>query len=253
MKSGKKEVAPLPLAWPHNLLLHSFMIDVRVFCQPDDISCGVCCLKMVLDYFGKEISFDALSLAKKPRPDIGLYDTHLGKTALALGYPATIYSYNYRIFHPFWNHLGTEELIATLKDSVASGVLHANAEEAAESYIEFLENGGNLFFYPLSKELILVHLDNDLPVIAGLDLAFLYDYSLECRAEFEDRATHFVVICGYEPKRNVFCIADPWHSIPLENKEGHYYVDADRVINAILLGQDKNDSALIVIEPSYGK
>ncbi|MBN1900523.1 hypothetical protein JW926_04265 [Candidatus Sumerlaeota bacterium] len=231
---------------PHNLILKHFKLDIAPEIQPDDISCGLSCLKMVLDYYDQEQDMQALSEICPPLYDIGLFDSQLGKTAIDLGFDVTIYTYNYRIFHPIWNRLHLSDLIGKLVIKQACAMTPHQAL-SARHYIEYLQKGGELLFYPLSKELILAHLDQEIPVIAALDMSFLYD----CVAFYDEfseyRATHFVIIHGYDPKRNVFHVCDPWHSIPIPHENGRYAVDADRVINAIFLGQDRNDSSLIVI------
>lgn len=247
-----------PLTWPCNLLLRRFYIPIKPAMQRDDISCGISCLKMILDYHGCHASSDETVGLLKPDPCIGLYDSQLGMAALSLGYSVSIFTYNYRIFHPIWNHLDRLELLENLNiqsrnltDSRRVG--DARRLKAIRSYIRFIESGGNLFFYPLSKEMILAHFDNHLPVIASLDLSFLYD-CMAFEDEFDEyRATHFVALHGYDPERHTFEITDPWHSIPIPNENGHYHLDADRVINAVFLGECVHDSSIIIIEPEKVK
>lgn len=232
---------------PQDLIFNHYNLPIETETQSDDISCGLCCLKMVLSYYKNPLDFDTLNEMCPPFFDIGLYDSQLGNTALDLGFDVTIYTYNYRIFHPIWNRLHLSDLIGKLIIKQACAMTPHQAL-AAKHYIEYLQKGGELLFYPLSKELILAHLDKDIPLIAALDMSFLYD----CIAFYDEfseyRATHFVIIHGFDPVRNVFYICDPWHSIPIPHEDGKYSVDADRVINAIFLGQDSNDSSLIVIQ-----
>jgi len=114
--------------------------------------------------------------------------------------------------------------------------------------VDYLQAGGELLFYPLSKELLLAHFDHGLPLIAALDMSFLYDCVAFYDEFSEHRATHFVVLHGYDPAQNSLYVSDPWHSIPIPNQNGQYIIDADRIINAIFLGEERNDSALIVIQ-----
>lgn len=232
---------------PHNLIFKNYNLAIESETQLDDISCGLCCLKMILDYYGNPRDLDTLREICPPFFDIGLYDSQLGKAAIELGFDATIYTYNYRIFHPIWNRLNSSDLIGKLVIKQACTMTPHQAL-AARHYIEYLQEGGELLFYPLSKELVLAHLDRGIPLIAALDMSFLYD----CVAFYDEfseyRATHFVIIHGFDPERNAFYMCDPWHSIPIPHEKGKYTVDADRVINAIFLGQDRNDSSLIVIQ-----
>jgi len=239
------------LTWPRNLISRFFHIPLEPVCQPDECSCGLSCLKMVLACHGRSFFHDDLNELTPPNPDIGLYDSHLGLAAIQLGFAATIYTYNYRIFHPIWNRLSRKDLMGKLATRQMCAMTPQQAL-AAELYIEFLRAGGELLFYPLSRELILAHFNRDLPLIAALDMSFLYDCMAFYDEFSEHRATHFVVLHGYNPEDNTFFISDPWYSIPLPNKNGQYYIDADRVINAIFLGQERNDSAIIVIQKKKG-
>ena len=233
--------------WAQDLILKEVHLGVRCVPQPDDLSCGLCCLRTILDYHGSPITLEELIKTIPPMPDIGVYDSQLGKAALEYGFQVTIYTYNYGIFHPVWNRLTRQELIEKLRVKKAC-VSTPSQALSAQGYIEYLEAGGDLLFYPLSREILIAHFMRGIPVIAALDMTFLYD----CVAfynEFSDRrATHFVVLHGYNPSNNTFDITDPWHSIPLPHKNGQYSLDTARVINAILLGQTRNDSSIIVIE-----
>jgi hypothetical protein len=237
----------MKLSWPHNLVLNKYYLPIKSFTQPDDCSCGLCCLKIVLSFLGREVPFDALEKMMPPLYDIGLYDSQIGKTALDLGFSSTIYTYNYRIFHPIWNRLDRGALIGKLliKQSCAMTPYQALA---AQCYILYLQEGGDLFFYPLSKEMIIAHLAQGLPVIAALDMSFLYDCTAFYDEFSEHRATHFIVIHGYNPEDHTFHVSDPWHSIPLPHDKGQYIIDADRVINAIFLGEYWNDASILVIQ-----
>lgn len=237
----------MSLKWPESLLERSFHLDVESQIQPDDISCGIVCLRMMLGYIGVSVSYDDLLKMIPPHPDIGLYDSHVGTIARALGFSCAIYSYNYQIFCPIWNRLDKKELLEKLE------IKKKNQREssrilATQSYIDFLKSGGDILFYPLSKELILSHLDQNLPLIVALDMTFLYDCVPMMDEYSGEKATHFVVLHGFDSESCSFELSDPWHSNPLPNNNGRYFIDADRLINAVLLGQDKNDSALIVIE-----
>lgn len=230
-----------------NLARRHFNLPIVSVRQTDDISCGLCCLRMVMLYHGKDVTIELLQQMMPPSQDVGLYDSQVGLAAMKLGFTVTIFSYNYRIFHPLWNHLNRDELIQKLqlkKDMDNSPQLAFPVER----YIEFLKTGGNLLFYPLSKEMVLAHFDHELPLIVALDMNFLYD----C-ADFQDessnsRPTHFVVLHGYDLERNTFDVTDPWYNIPIPHEDGHYSLDADRIINAIMIAQEKHDSAVIVIQ-----
>ncbi|HOE62864.1 MAG TPA: cysteine peptidase family C39 domain-containing protein [Candidatus Sumerlaeota bacterium] len=244
MENGSQN---MKIPWRLHLNMEKFFIPINPYCQTEDNTCGLCCLRMVMNYHGKDVPLDDLLTLMPPRADIGLYDSHVGLLAMLMGFSSTIFTYNYQIFHPLWNHLTHNEIIQNLELKK----LEAEAAPyllAIESYIEYLKAGGELLFCPLSKEMILAQFDMGLPLLAALDMGFLYD----C-AHFQDlysnsRSTHFVVLHGYDPERNTFHVTDPWYNIPIPNVNGQYTISADRVINAIFLAQDKHDAALVVIQ-----
>ena len=123
---------------------------------------------------------------------------------------------------------------------------------ASKAYIEFLRRGGRLYMHDLTGELIRRYLVRDVPVLAGLSSTYLYwharEYGPKCDSD-DIRglpAGHFVVLCGYDPFRQLVRIADPYLPNPL-GEEHYYYVSLDRLVCAILLGVLTYDANLLVL------
>lgn len=246
-QNNKNEFADLKIPWPQHLNLQKFFMPINPYCQTEDNTCGLCCLRMVLNYHGKDVPLEDLQTIMPPRADIGLYDSHVGLLAMMMGFSSTIFTYNYQIFHPLWNHLSRDEIIQNLEVKKLESDAAPYAL-AIDSYINYLKAGGELLFYPLSKEMILAQFDLGLPLLAALDMGFLYDCAHFQDLYSDSRSTHFVVLHGFDPERNTFHVTDPWYNIPIPHKNGQYTLSADRVINAIFLAQDKHDAALVVIQ-----
>ena len=65
---------------------------------------------------------------------------------------------------------------------------------------------------------------------------------------------HFVVLCGYDAKKNQVAVADPFRLNPLsphhnKNDTNHYMVSVSRLLNAIMLGILSYDANLLIIHP----
>ena len=63
---------------------------------------------------------------------------------------------------------------------------------------------------------------------------------------------HFVVLNGYDRKKRLVRIADPYPKNPISGTTS-YRITLDRVITAILLGVMTYDANFIIIEPGQGE
>ena len=229
--------------------------------QPDDTTCGPTCLQAVYRYFGDDPPLADVIEGVDSLAEGGTLGAILGCHALRRGYRARLYTYNVELFDPTWFGLDRHRLAAKLREQIAykkdlprSG---DRLELGARAYLEFLELGGELRFVDLSRRLLHRLLDDDLPVLTGLSATYLYrmvrEHGVDCVAD-DVRGLpvgHFVVLCGYEERARRVLIADPLHPNPLAETR-IYQVDADRLINAILLGVLTYDANLLQIEPAPG-
>ena len=112
----------------------------------------------------------------------GTLAVYLGIHAMELGYKATVYSYNLRVFDPSWFSFNSEQLIEKLKKQLEykDG---KKFTKTCNAYLEFLEKGGNLRFDNLEPHIIQQYTKAQLPVIAGLSSSYLYP----SKREFETR------------------------------------------------------------------
>jgi hypothetical protein len=117
-----------------------------------------------------------------------------------------------------------------------------------------VEQGGEVAFDELSPKLLKGILNRDHPVLAGLSATHLYRMPRERQQPGSqqlvdddvggDPVGHFVVISGYGGHGRRFTVRDPSAHIP-STPDGRLQVEAQRLINSILLGDLTYDAVLL--------
>lgn len=232
-------------------------LAVPRFLQPDDVTCGPTCLRKVYNYFGLDVELQEVLGEIDRNEDGGTLAVFLGLAALRRGFRARIYSYDLRIFDPSWDGLEPEALAEKIHCRIPY-LRTAKAIRAAQAYLRLLELGGEIRFDELTPKLLKAILNRNHPILAGLSATHLYRMPRErhdpqTHALVEDDVAgdpigHFVVIVGYEHWGRRFSVRDPSAHVPL-TEDGRQVVDAQRLINAILLGDLTYDAVLLEIWP----
>jgi hypothetical protein len=125
---------------------------------------------------------------------------------------------------------------------------------ATNGYLEFLRLGGMLRFVDLSAELIHGILRRRLPIITGLSSTYLYraprEYGMQSVSDDVAGlpAGHFVVLAGYNAERASLLVVDPYQPTPYGPSLA-YWIGAERVMGAIMLGIVTHDANLLVVHP----
>lgn len=236
----------------------SHELAVRRFVQPDDVSCGPTCLRKVYDFYGLQVGMDEIVNALERNEDGGTLAVFLGIAALKRGFRARIYSYDLRIFDPTWEQLPSAQLMEKIHARFPF-LQDAKRLRAARAYIRFLEMGGEMAFDELTPALLKRIIDREHPVLAGLSATYLYRHPRERWDEMLDRPVdddvrgdptgHFVVISGYDQWGRRLVVLDPFEYFP-DAAEGRIRVDAERLINSILLGDVTYDAVLLEVWPA---
>lgn len=239
------------------------VLPVHILPQPDLESCGPTCLHAVYRFWDDHVELpEVINTAKSLRTEgvgRGTLATMLGVHSLRRGYRATIYTFNLHLFDPTWfdehGDAPRDLLIAKLRaQAEAKSVDDPRFQVATDSYLEFLELGGEISFRDPSGRLITGYLRRGIPVLAVLSATYLY----RCAREFGpnddyddirgEPSGHFVVVHGYDPKTRIATIADPLADNPGFDGQ-RYTVKMNRLVPAIMLGVLTYDSNLLVIEP----
>lgn len=235
----------------------SHELAVQRFVQPDDVTCGPTCLRKVYNFFGLDVEVEELLGELDRNEDGGTLAVFLGISAIGRGFRARIYSYDLRIFDPTWAMLDIESLAEKILLR-APHLPSPKVVRAAEAYLRFLDLGGEIRFDELTPRLLKHILDRNHPVLAGLSATHLYRMPRERHDPDSDRLFdddiagdpigHFVVIVGYDHWGRQFSIRDPSAHVPLSD-DGRLVVDAQRLINSILLGDLTYDAVLLELWP----
>lgn len=259
-------------------------LDIQT--QPDDTTCGPTCLHAVYRFYGDAVSLqdvidtapvipgEEVAAANGPTGALGAEDqaggavasrgtlaVMLGCHALRRGYRARLYTFNLNVFDPTWFPAGSdrpadaERLRVKLRAQLAAKEpSDPRLALATESYIEFLDRGGEVWLRDLSSNLLSKFLRKGRPVLTGLSATYLYRCAREWgpNDDYDDirgePAGHFVVLCGYDADSRCVQVADPMRDNPAYNSLV-YDVPIARLVAAIMLGVLTYDANLLVIEP----
>ncbi|MEZ4235171.1 MAG: C39 family peptidase [Myxococcota bacterium] len=221
--------------------------------QPDEVTCGPTCLHQVFLFYRDVRPLPQILEALQRNPDGGTLAVYLGLTALSLGYHAALYPLGLRIVDPTWRGWSLqnirERLVQRARVQTDDGL---RAEH--EAYVQFLDLGGKLFVEELSPALLVRILKREHPVICGLSATYLYGTMRERSDDLEyddlrgESTGHFVVLCGYTGSGLHFHVRDPSVHVPF-SATGRYTVGAQRLTNAILLGDATRDAVLLEVWP----
>lgn len=199
-------------------------------------------------HYGESISLEQVIEEVPTWETGGTIAVLLGCHALNKGYKATIYTYNLHVFDPTW-FSGEVNIEEKLKLQLQHK-FQPKIQWASQAYLRFLALGGELKFEELTRELLKKYLNNDIPILTGLNATYLYRCAREVNNQYDDvRGTtmgHFVILSGYDETTGTIHISDPLNSNPFANQL--YDVNVDRVINSIMLGILTYDANLLIIE-----
>lgn len=228
-------------------------LELEILPQPDDETCGATCLQAIYKYYGDELDLLKLIPQIPTLESGGTLAVMLGFHALQRGYKATIFTYNLQVFDPSWFKPGID-----IKEKLRAQLEYKSDQKvqwASVAYWKFLEKGGQIKFQELNRKLLRRYLDQDIPLITGLNATYLYRWPRELNNEFDDLRGfpmgHFVVLRGYDEETREIAVADPLRVNPFENQL--YTVNIDRVINSIMLGIMTFDANFLVIEKPDGQ
>jgi hypothetical protein len=228
---------------------------LEMLAQPDDTTCGPTCLHAVYRYYGDELPLERVIRETSTLPGGGTLGVLLGNNALSRGYRVTIHTYNLLLFDPTWFEEPRVSLVEKLQRQAAFK-RSAKLRQATQAYVEFLNHGGQVRLEDLKASLLRRYLQREIPVLTGLSATYLYRTAREVGETVSahddvhgEPSGHFVVLNGYDREQRLVHVADPWEPAS-RGRSRQYWIDIDRVMNAILLGIVTYDANLLVIEPS---
>jgi hypothetical protein len=230
-------------------------LTVPIALQPTETTCGPTCLQAVYAFYGDTVSLGDLVEHVPSLANGGTLAVILGRHALSRGYHAKIYTFNLHVVDPTWFNPLKRDLGARLLQREQC-CRSRRQRTAINAYRRFVEEGGELQMKDLSPNLLVDHLSQGQPILAGLSSTFLYQSSREDPVTNLDDdilgepAGHFVVLTGYDATTGNAAIADPY-SNPFT--PGPYYsVPWHRLAASVLLGAMTYDANLLVLLPGNG-
>lgn len=227
-------------------------LAVPLQAQPTDSTCGPTCLQAVYAFHGDLVPLPQLIEEVPTVTGGGTLAVLLGVHALQRGYHATLHTLNLRIFDPSWFAPRRPDLAARLRQQIKHR--RGKLRQVTRACLEFVEHGGEVKFEDLTGALIRRHLLRGLPILTGLSATLLYRVAREHPVTGEDDDIrgeplgHFVVLKGYNARRQKVLVADPYEANPMASGKD-YEVSMDRLINSILLGVLTYDANLLIIRP----
>lgn len=229
-------------------------LPIKILPQPDESTCGPTCLQAIYQYLGESEPLEAVIARAHQLEHGGTFAVFLACDALRKGYRATIYTLNLTVFDPTWfrrrNIDIAQKLLLQRQFKTDYRLQHAT-----DGYVEFLRLGGRLRLVDLSRYFLRSKLRLGIPVLTGLSSTYLYRTAREYgpRDIADDvrglPSGHFVIICGYDWDQRTVLIADPYGPNPY-SKTQEYWINVDRLINAVLLGILTHDANLLIVHPS---
>jgi hypothetical protein len=231
-------------------------LDVTMRRQPDETTCGPTCLHAVYDYYEDSIALEQVIDEIHEIETGGTYAPFLGTHALRRGYVATLYTWDLRVFDPTWFTAGAPPLVDRLNRQ-AELKTDSRVRVACRAYREFIECGGSIRLRDLTAPFVRGVLRRGVPMLTGLSSTYLY----RMRREFgpDDKpddlrgepAGHFVVLSGYHRQHRLVRVSDPYRSNPVSS-ELHYWVNINRLISSVLLGNLTFDANVLLITRKNG-
>ena len=226
-------------------------LPVHTLPQPDETTCGPTCLHAVYRYWDDDEPLGALIARLERLHEGGTFAVFLGCDALRKGYRATIYTYNLMVFDPTWFDRKCD-IADRLRRQCEAKPGDYRLQYATQGYLEFLRLGGKLRLANLPLLLVRKVLRRKLPIIAGVSATYLYRAPREYGPQsIPDDILgfpqgHFVVLAGDDPSRRRLLVVDPYQPNPYGTSH-EYWISAQRVISATLLGIVTHDANLLVI------
>ena len=231
-------------------------LDVTMRRQPNETTCGPTCLHALYHYYGDRVALEQV-ISEIPTIDNGgTYAAFLGCHALRRGFTATLYTWDLMVFDPSWFSPESPPMVECLARQAELKSDH-RVHLLSHACREFLELGGSIRFRDLTAPFLRGILRRGVPMLAGLSSTYLY----RVRREFGpndkpddlrgEPAGHFVVLSGYHRQDRLVRVSDPYLANPV-SADVHYWVNINRLISSVLLGNLTFDANILLITPRNG-
>lgn len=204
-------------------------------------------------YFGDDKPLDRVINDVRHLPGGGTLAVMLALHALRNGYRAKIYTCNLQLFDPSWFQPDGPDIRERLKLQMEAKP-RFRLRTATRAYLDFLDQGGELFMEDPNADLLGTLLQLHGPLIVGLSATWLYRCPRERQDDMVDDDVrgeptgHFLIVYGLDRETRQVYVADPYVNFPHPGKH-HYTVHVDRFIAALLLGIVTDDAKILALTP----
>lgn len=175
--------------------------EVPHYAQERSMTCGLACVRMLLDFYGYKVSEDEI-LAETYMHKMGSWYSDLAKPFIERGLKTKIYTINLNIYSPFWAGENVEKLKKRL--SKRKEELKGLLKTEVERMLQYLDSGGELALEIPDVE-VLRNLIRKQPLIIPINRSFIY------RDRIDD-AGHYVVVNGFDG--DSYTVLDPAQGSP---------------------------------------
>lgn len=235
--------------------------DVKPQTQPTSTTCSPTALSILLGNYGDNISPVEVESSVPQSVDesganMGTVTQQLATWCISRGYRATLYTFDCQVIDQSWPELSKDELLERLRLRKEGWVVPSLGktwtEQYAQSYIDFVEAGGNLHIEKAVTTSLINRLLEKGPLLTNVSFSTLYramrtkivnDDESESN-DVEGRAlNHTIVIYGVD-KNGDYMIADPAES----KKPGLQVIKPEVMLAGISTAQIECDNLLFQIE-----
>ncbi|MCX6784300.1 MAG: C39 family peptidase [candidate division WWE3 bacterium] len=190
-------------------------LKVPIYTQEKANTCGLAALRMILGYFGDNVSETELNKNIKLH-SFGTFTTEIGLIPIKRGYRVTIEIFHLGIFGPLalpFRTVITSNIISNIKPNPRDKWTY-------ESIKSFLKAGGLMIYNPPTIQIIENILKSKKPMLVNINTATLGKYKNVWSNG------HFVVIQGFDSKN--FTVLDPGRFVQKQS----YEIDKNELVLA---------------------
>jgi|JI10StandDraft_1071094.scaffolds.fasta_scaffold151957_3 hypothetical protein len=230
------------------------------YLQPTNNSCGQAALAMLLSHYSQSVTPEDImdALPVNLRPDgtpWGTISQQLAGWCLDNNYDVTLHTADFQTLDVSWQSLSKANLLDQMRASLGHHTTPALGDDWSDmylqSYIDFVEKGGNLHIHPYLSSRLIDSILQKSPLFVNVSFSVLYatgrGRSIGLRQSIDDdihgiTMNHSVVVYGIDENDN-YIIADPWRSTK------HITVERELLVASIEAAQVECDALLFYLTP----
>ncbi len=179
-------------------------IPITPIKQVDPNECSIVCLKMIMSFYGVNLSSQDIYSSILRDLSGGSFNTEIARFAKNKGFKVDCFSYHLGLFDPKDTKLSKNELIKKLIGQKNHPWFSSEYYLVTDSIINALKNGVDYKIHIPSADIINKYLLNKTPLIVSVNYAALHN------KQGDITATHDIVLNGID-KDNILFI-DPEHA-----------------------------------------